>query len=320
MEKNGKNEGNMYEFPLAPATIFDDVFRTMAQKLPQLLIPLVNEVFGTAYLENEDFEQLRNEHYEQYGKIITDSILRIQNHLYHIECQSTKDGNMAVRMMEYDFAIALEHSWSNEEGIFELEFPESCVLYIRNHRDMPEVHKTKIRFSNGHEVLYEVPIIMAQDYSIECMFEKNLLILLPYHILRYEHFLKTDGRDEKKIQVILEDYRSILEKLEEYTNVEERSKLYVEMIKLIEEIADYIISEKNPVKERLGELMGGKVLKLRSEELLEQGMEQGENKKARIAILNLFHDGMTIEKIARMVDETVETVEEILLEEKLLEK
>ena len=32
------------------STIFDDVFRTIAQKMPQLLIPLINEVFHTSYL------------------------------------------------------------------------------------------------------------------------------------------------------------------------------------------------------------------------------------------------------------------------------
>lgn len=31
------------------STIFDDVFRTIAQKMPFLLIPLINEVFGTEY-------------------------------------------------------------------------------------------------------------------------------------------------------------------------------------------------------------------------------------------------------------------------------
>lgn len=30
------------------STIFDDVFRTIAQKMPQLLIPLINEVFHTS--------------------------------------------------------------------------------------------------------------------------------------------------------------------------------------------------------------------------------------------------------------------------------
>lgn len=33
-------------------TIFDDVFRTMLEKMPGLVIPLINEVFGTAYPED----------------------------------------------------------------------------------------------------------------------------------------------------------------------------------------------------------------------------------------------------------------------------
>ena len=31
------------------STIFDDVFRTMLEKMPQLAVPLINEVFGTSY-------------------------------------------------------------------------------------------------------------------------------------------------------------------------------------------------------------------------------------------------------------------------------
>ncbi len=104
------------------STVFDDVFRTIAQKMPQLLIPLINEVFHTNYSEDTDFEQLRNEHYEKYGKIITDSIIRIGPHLYHIECQSKWDADMVIRMFEYDISIALEHT-SKAEDIWEIEFP-----------------------------------------------------------------------------------------------------------------------------------------------------------------------------------------------------
>ena len=31
---------------MADNTIFDDVFRTMLEKMPELVIPLINEVFG----------------------------------------------------------------------------------------------------------------------------------------------------------------------------------------------------------------------------------------------------------------------------------
>ena len=88
------NEKNTTEH----STIFDDVFRTIAQKMPQLLIPLINEVFHTSYSEEDHFEQLRNEHYEKFGTVVTDSIIRIGSHIYHLECQSTRDETMVIRM------------------------------------------------------------------------------------------------------------------------------------------------------------------------------------------------------------------------------
>ena len=88
-------------------TIFDDVFRTMIEKMPYLAVPLINEVFHTSYSEDVKITQLRNEHQQEDGEIITDSCLLIGKKMYHIECQSTDDTTMAVRMIEYDFAIAV---------------------------------------------------------------------------------------------------------------------------------------------------------------------------------------------------------------------
>ena len=87
------------------STVFDDVFRTMIQKMPYLLIGLINEVFDKNYPEDTEVVHHRNEHLEKNGKIITDSIVKIGDIMYHIECQSTPDTTMVIRMIEYDFAI-----------------------------------------------------------------------------------------------------------------------------------------------------------------------------------------------------------------------
>ena len=55
------------------STIFDDVFRTMLEKMPQLVVPLINEVFGTSYPEDIEIIQKRNEHQTPKGRVITDS-------------------------------------------------------------------------------------------------------------------------------------------------------------------------------------------------------------------------------------------------------
>ena len=297
------------------STIFDDVFRTIAQKMPQLLIPLINEVFHTSYSEEEHFEQLRNEHYEKYGTVITDSIIRIGNHIYHLECQSSKDKTMVIRMFEYDISIAIEHASYENDEIWEIEFPQSCILYIRNHRDLPDYHEAVVKFADGQKVRYRVPILQAKKYTVDRIFEKRLLILLPYHILRYEHFLKHNGTDTRKLQQLLADFREINRRLEETAEKENKSHLYMDMIVLIEQIADYIIPKNNTIRKGLGDVMGGKILKLRPEELLELGEARGEARweargkaKGRLegkreerldAIQNMMDLGLTKEQILR---------------------
>ena len=108
----------------------------------------------------------------------------------------------------------MEHP-SKAADIREIEFPQSCVLYVRNHRHLPEYHTAIVKFADGQQVTYQVPIIHAQKYTVNAIFEKQLLILLPYHILRYEHFLKNNKTNEKKIEQLLKDYRKINQQLTE---------------------------------------------------------------------------------------------------------
>ncbi len=81
---------------MADNTIFDDVFRTMLEKMPVLIIPVINEVFHTSYAKNEEIVQYRNEHHLPSGGITTDSYFRISDKIYHFECQSTTDSSMSI--------------------------------------------------------------------------------------------------------------------------------------------------------------------------------------------------------------------------------
>ena len=72
------------------STIFDDVFQTIKEKMPELVIPLINEAFGTTYALDAPILRGENEHHTANGKIITDSYLIIGSRKYHLECQSTE--------------------------------------------------------------------------------------------------------------------------------------------------------------------------------------------------------------------------------------
>ncbi len=100
-------------------------------------------------------------------------------------------------MFEYDISIALEHAFWGTCNLGDC-VSQSCVLYIRNHRSLPDYHEAIVTFADGQKVRYRVPVLQAKRYTVDRIFEKRLLILLPYHILRYEHFLKHNGTNSKK--------------------------------------------------------------------------------------------------------------------------
>ena len=84
-------------------TIFDDVFRTMIEKMPYMAVPLINEVFHTSYPQDVPIVQLRNEHQQENGEIITDSCLKIGGKLYHIECHSVDLTKLHIIKKKNDF-------------------------------------------------------------------------------------------------------------------------------------------------------------------------------------------------------------------------
>ena len=217
------------------STIFDDVFRTMLEKMPKLVIPLINEVFGTAYPEDIEIIQKRNEHQTQNGRVITDSHLLIADRIYHIECQSTDDSTMVIRMIEYDFAISLENV-QKENGRYRMYFPQSCVLYLRGTKKMDMI-SMELVMPNGNTAEYTVPIVQVQNFTCDEMLRKHLLFLLPYHVMRYEKEKDLDA-DSEKMKEIFDEYQKIEKYLEEKFLDRGNEKAYRDMIELITRIAD----------------------------------------------------------------------------------
>lgn len=88
-------------------------------------------------------------------------------------------------MIEYDFATAVE--FARKQGRrYRMEFPRSCVLYLRNSRNTPDFLEVDVVFPDGGCHLYRVPAIKVENYTKDKIFEKSLLMLLPFYIMRYE--------------------------------------------------------------------------------------------------------------------------------------
>ena len=253
---------------MADNTIFDDVFRTMLEKMPELVVPLINEAFGTNYPADVAVEQQRNEHQAKNGERITDSRLKIADKIYHIECQSTGDAEMVIRMIEYDFAISLETK-QIENGRYKIYVPHSCVLYLRG-KGRRDTLGMDIIMPDGRIIKYELPAIYIERYTQDVIFQKKLLFFLPFYVMRYEKSREDIEKDPVKLQKLLDEYATIASRLEESLLGKGREALYRYLVEVIIKIADYIFADSEKTKKGVDRIMGGKVLELKTDKLINE--------------------------------------------------
>ena len=205
--------------------------------------------------------------------------------MYHIECQSTDDMTMVIRMIEYDFAIGIEHA-EKQGRRYRIEFPKSCVLFLRSSGNTPDYLEADVVFPDGNTYLYSIPAIKMADYTKDSIFEKNLLMLLPFYIMRYEKKGHDFNNNPKLFQMLLNEYEEIRVNLEKELTETGKSELYTDLTKLIVKIADYIFRKEEDVRKGIGDIMGGKVLELESERLKTEGMIAGAIKTCKKFKLN----------------------------------
>ena len=192
---------------------------------------------------------------------------------------------MIIRMVQYDFSIAMDHA-ENRDGKYYMEFPQSCVLYLRG-KGGPDFLEMIMVMPDGRKVEYQVPVVHVQAYTKDEIFQKKLIFLLPFYIMRYEKNRDQAETDPVFLEGILKEYADIEEYLEEELLDQDREQAYRDMIELIRRIADYIFADRKKVKERLGDIMGGKVLELESDKLIKLGRAEGRAEAQQQAIRNL---------------------------------
>lgn len=287
-------------------TIFDDVFRTLLERMPHLAIPLINEVFHTTYDEDEEISQLRNEHQGKDGERVTDSCLMIGNKIYHIECQSNPDSTMVIRMVEYDFFIALENA-EEESGEYTMRFPKTCVLYLRHTSNTKDEVTIRIYLPNEECAVYSVPVIKVQNYTKDTIFQKKLLFLLPFYIMRYEKAADQIENNDEKLSGLLQEYEDIRVKLLETLGEGNHGREYAELVELITRISDYIFREKKKAREGVSEKMRGKVLELEVDKAIDAAVI-----KAKIEAY--VDAGLTPDQIAKKLGKSLEEIEGVLKE------
>lgn len=297
-------------------TPYDDVHRTMLNDCPWLIIPVVNEMFHKKHSEKEKVTVLNNEFFinkqdGEQAERVTDTNFMIGSDRYHLECQSTPDGTIMYRMFEYDSQIALQSS-EMRDGKLIVKFPSTAVLYLRHNQNTPDTMTMEIQVP-GASCRYPVPILKVQNYTIEEIFAKNLLFLIPFHIFTYEKEFSKYNSDEEQLEELTCLYGEIMEQLNTYA-IENRIDEYTKrtILDMSKKVLKHLAKKHANVKERVGAVMGGKILDYEAKDILNAGRIEGRTEILIAQVKKKLDKNKTVEVIAEELEEKVEVIHEII--------
>ena len=192
----------------ANSNVYDDIVRALCERHSGYLIYLVNEFFDESYTDEAKVKIRNNEHHkmtmEQLNLRITDAYFEIEENgvvkLFHLEVQSNADSSMVIRIIEYDFLIAIENASNalSNDDILELTLPETIVLQLRGKGNGRKEYKVRIRFKNQH-LDYYARVEYSQAYTLDDIEDKKLYFLLPSYLMRMEDQIK-NGEDVESIK------------------------------------------------------------------------------------------------------------------------
>ena len=297
-------------------TPYDDVFRTLLNDCKQLIFPVLNEIFGENYSGNEDIKFSQNEIYltQQDGeqeKRITDSCFIIRDDKkvmrYLLECESNPDRSIIVRIFEYDAQIALNDR--EQEGYrLKVNFPHTAVIALRASGKMPESMSVEINTPGG-SVEYDVPVLKTQVYSLDEIFDKNLLFLLPFYIFSYEKQFKKYDADESQMAEMVESLKLIVKRLGDLIQDGKLDQYTAQtLIFCFNKVAKSLAVDHANVLKGVDDVMGGKILEYEAKDILREGQEA----RAKATAERMYKKKMSVEEIADLVGYSVEIVKKWL--------
>ncbi len=255
---------------------YDNVFKTMKMKHKRLFVPVINDVFKRNYPKDVKVDILSSEGYltetetadgsKEIEEQISDFLIKIENEIYLLECQSYDDGSMAIRIAEYAFIVARQFaSW--DIGHANVPMPRFSIIYVKRTERTPKATTITFSFPDGQTVDYKSDNVILEDFTKEMVIEKRLFPYIPFYIARYEKEISSEGSIDKVIEE-LTYFREEMIRLHQLGELSDDE--LIDLKGFVNTIITHI-TNGNKNEERLVNIMGGTVIETESERLMCMG-------------------------------------------------
>ena len=152
---------------------------------------------------------------------------------------------------------------------------------------------------------FGVPIMKMKAYSLDDIFAKGLLMLIPFYIFSHEKQFMVYNSNEQKLEELKTEYRRILDRLDEL----EREKVIGAfdkrvIIELSSDVLKEIARKYENIQKGVGGMMRGPMIETEAKRILDKGKRE--------TALRMIQDGeLSIEKVAKYSGLAIKEVEEL---------
>ncbi len=86
--------------------------------------------------------------------------------------------------------------------VLKVPFPRSAVLYLRSYKNTPDRFKVQIEIPEpGKNGEYQIPVLKVKNYTLEEIFDRKLLFLIPFYIFSHESKFEEYNREKEKLAI-----------------------------------------------------------------------------------------------------------------------
>ena len=196
--------------------IYDKTFKRILTLSKKSVISLINGLFQTNYPPDSDLDYHTIEHVDdELNKTLADTILTINHiHSYHLEAQIYKDEEIVFRVFDYGY----HHALTNNRDSSAIFFPEPVVIYLDNIDHIPDQYTLDIHFGSQGTFQYHVPACNFCAMSPEEIKKKNMIILLPFYILKVRKMIQKSRSKENLALLKSLIFDDIIHTIDEYVS------------------------------------------------------------------------------------------------------
>ncbi|MBQ8160383.1 MAG: hypothetical protein IJ083_06480 [Clostridia bacterium] len=204
----------------------------VVEQLPEFVPPLVNEIFGEAYSKKTQvtlcntFRAIgtrfssRDRRAPDIVVNLKDQSGKTEEKTYILDCVTRFSQDVVDLIAEHIVSVACENMEMRDD-VVALRYPNAAVMVLMPEGDIPRHIRVTLREADGQDMSYLVPVIRLDRYTLNDIFEKGLMILLPFYLYNFASEFEEMEADQTRREALEDAVLEIVDRLEQMVTSDE---------------------------------------------------------------------------------------------------